>query len=223
MENFGSRLKTLRVSSGFKTAREVAALLGVSENAYARYESGRVAPRLGLIADICRVLRVTPNDLFLLPSGDPRDWLNFTTMSGKGFGESATPLGLERQAALRKAPAAMPASVLPGDQRAHHLDMLRWQLANEFALGKLWRRSSKASRAPAIGVTQRAAAEIYGQLVQAPIAPVTDFLIGAEFKLLPAKSRVRLNTLIEDYFAHLGAINKPKIQLSRKRKRAAPG
>src|SRR5205085_9548910 len=61
---FGLRLKKLRLSAGFRTARAFAEALELDENRYTRYERGEVEPNLSNICRICLVLGVQPNDLF---------------------------------------------------------------------------------------------------------------------------------------------------------------
>ena len=61
---FGVRLKSLRLSAGFRTARAFAEALELDENRYTRYERGEVEPNLATICRICSVLAVQPNDLF---------------------------------------------------------------------------------------------------------------------------------------------------------------
>jgi transcriptional regulator with XRE-family HTH domain len=61
---FGVRLKSLRLSAGFRTARAFAEALALDENRYTRYERGEVEPNLATICRICSVLAIQPNDLF---------------------------------------------------------------------------------------------------------------------------------------------------------------
>ena len=61
---FGVRLKSLRLSAGFRTARAFAEALELDENRYTRYERGEVEPNLTTICRICSVLAIQPNDLF---------------------------------------------------------------------------------------------------------------------------------------------------------------
>jgi transcriptional regulator with XRE-family HTH domain len=58
------RLKSLRLSAGFRTARAFAEALELDENRYTRYERGEVEPNLATICRICSVLAIQPNDLF---------------------------------------------------------------------------------------------------------------------------------------------------------------
>lgn len=85
---FAKRLRELRVPRGYRTARAFANALGIEENRYTRYERAEVEPDLALLARICTVLSLTPNDLLgfaRAPSGLPN-----------GFAEDgATPIEAE--------------------------------------------------------------------------------------------------------------------------------
>ncbi len=108
---FANRLKMLRVPRGFSTARSFAKALGIDENRYTRYERAEVEPDLSLIAKICGLLGVTPNDLldFAIQSGQPT-----------GFGEAGAP-----------APLPPVAEGTNGTGSPRHA--LAWQLAEELA------------------------------------------------------------------------------------------
>lgn len=103
---FARRLKQMRIPRGFPTARSFANALEIDENRYTRYERAEVEPDLSLIAKICRVLNVSPNDL-----------LDFTPhpQSTSGLAEAAVPAGDGMHGAL-------------SPWRA-----LAWQLADELA------------------------------------------------------------------------------------------
>ena len=79
--DFARRLKDLR-GQHFSTARSFAQALEIDENRYTRYERAEVEPDLTLIAKICALLSVTPDELF-----------GFHSTRGPatlGFAESAT-------------------------------------------------------------------------------------------------------------------------------------
>ena len=65
---FGLRLKGLRLTGGYRTARAFAQALELDENRYTRYERGEVEPSLTTICKICSVLAIQPNDLFRFSS-----------------------------------------------------------------------------------------------------------------------------------------------------------
>src|SRR5262245_29099032 len=60
---FATRLKEMRIQSGFVRARYFAKSLGIEENRYTRYERAEVEPSLTLIHKMCEILRVSPNAL----------------------------------------------------------------------------------------------------------------------------------------------------------------
>jgi len=60
---FAARLKEVRTSRGFRSARMFARALGVEENRYTRYERAEVEPSFTLLDKMCRLLATTPNDL----------------------------------------------------------------------------------------------------------------------------------------------------------------
>ena len=70
---FAKRLKTLRIEQGYPTARSFALALEIDENRYTRYERAEVEPDLALLAKICTLLTMTPNDLldFSTPANSP--------------------------------------------------------------------------------------------------------------------------------------------------------
>lgn len=64
---FAQRLRSLRVPRGYRTARSFAHALGIDENRYTRYERAEVEPDLALLARMCTLLGVTPNELLGFP------------------------------------------------------------------------------------------------------------------------------------------------------------
>lgn len=116
---FAKRLKALRIPRGFPTARSFATALDIDENRYTRYERAEVEPDLSLIARICDLLSVSPNDLLGFASPP--------VASPGGFAEPPAP----EVAGATDAPAIGGGS----PRRA-----LAWQLAEE--LGKLDGNSS---------------------------------------------------------------------------------
>jgi transcriptional regulator with XRE-family HTH domain len=59
-----SRLRVLRLSNGFDTARAFAQALGVEENRYTRWERAETEPDFTHIMRICQVLKITTDELF---------------------------------------------------------------------------------------------------------------------------------------------------------------
>ena len=64
--DFSKRLEQLRLSKN-KTQQEMADALGISRQAYARYESGAGLPSLDTAAAICRELKISADVLLDLP------------------------------------------------------------------------------------------------------------------------------------------------------------
>ena len=60
---FATRLKEERVRSGFLKPSDLAEALEMDEVRYTRWERGEVDPGLGNLVRICKVLKITPNDL----------------------------------------------------------------------------------------------------------------------------------------------------------------
>lgn len=67
MSHFGKRLRKAREAAGYGSAQQFAGVLGVEPHTYRHYERGEREPNLELLARICEILSVTPNDL--LPFG----------------------------------------------------------------------------------------------------------------------------------------------------------
>lgn len=59
---FINNLKEIRVSHNF-TQKEVADLLGVVESCYANWEQGRAEPNITNIKKLCRIFKVTTDEL----------------------------------------------------------------------------------------------------------------------------------------------------------------
>lgn len=66
-QEFGARLRKLRIKKGYAKARHFAAALQINENSYYRYERGQGSPSLELLKRICEVLEVPIAEL--LPFG----------------------------------------------------------------------------------------------------------------------------------------------------------
>lgn len=72
MRGFGDRLRAARVMSGYETAKDFSADLGMQETAYRKYERGLSVPpldRLEMIVEICE----TSLDFLLLGKGPARE------------------------------------------------------------------------------------------------------------------------------------------------------
>lgn len=62
MQIFSERLRELRKSAGI-TQRQIAARLNISQQSYARYESGTGEPNLETLAKIAKIFDVTADYL----------------------------------------------------------------------------------------------------------------------------------------------------------------
>ncbi|MGF1649416.1 MAG: helix-turn-helix domain-containing protein [Hyphomicrobiaceae bacterium] len=69
---FAERLRKLRRTAGFRSARAFAKELGIAENRYTRYERAEVEPNLQLLATICERLRISPD--LLLGFDEQQPW-----------------------------------------------------------------------------------------------------------------------------------------------------
>jgi transcriptional regulator with XRE-family HTH domain len=62
-KDFGDFIKRKRLERGLSQG-ETATLLGITQAAYSRYESGKHEPSLKAIKDIARVLKFKPGEFF---------------------------------------------------------------------------------------------------------------------------------------------------------------
>ena len=85
--DFGTRLRMARIAAGFATARQFSHALGLAENRYTRYERGETEPALDTVAQICRILSITPDDLLGFAPSDPA--LGDGNGLANGFGEQS--------------------------------------------------------------------------------------------------------------------------------------
>lgn len=61
VEDFGKFIKEKRLARGLSQG-ETATLLGISQAAYSRYESGKRDPGLKMVKEIARVLKFKPGE-----------------------------------------------------------------------------------------------------------------------------------------------------------------
>ena len=61
VEDFGKFIKSKRIARGLSQG-ETAKLLGISQAAYSRYESGKRDPGLKMMKEIARVLKFKPGE-----------------------------------------------------------------------------------------------------------------------------------------------------------------
>jgi transcriptional regulator with XRE-family HTH domain len=97
---FARRLRTLRVSRGFTTARSFAVALKIDENRYTRYERGEVEPDLSLLVQICTMIGVSPNDLLLETAPGAGGFAEGQPVPEQASASSHTSNGVGRRRAL---------------------------------------------------------------------------------------------------------------------------
>lgn len=73
MQAMGDKIYRIRKAAGL-SQEEAAWQAGISDRAFADIERGATTPRVDSLIKICRVLRVTPNDL--LTEDEPEDALS---------------------------------------------------------------------------------------------------------------------------------------------------
>lgn len=78
MKTFGQRLRAARVETGYRSAASLAAVLGIEEATYRKYERGASEPNFETLVRICGLLKISPNDLLPLAAqaakkGEPDD------------------------------------------------------------------------------------------------------------------------------------------------------
>lgn len=61
-----NRLKEIRMGKFFMTSRQFAEKLGIAEQQYQRYESGKVAPSLEVALRISQIVQTSVNDIWKL-------------------------------------------------------------------------------------------------------------------------------------------------------------
>ena len=65
---FGKRLKAARLAANYKSAQQFSYALGIEPATYRYYERGKSQPNFEVLARICELLHISPNDL--LPEAD---------------------------------------------------------------------------------------------------------------------------------------------------------
>lgn len=61
--DFGNRLRELRIQKGFHTCGDLAKAIGVNRATVGKWETGDRKPDIDMIVILCSFLGVTPNDL----------------------------------------------------------------------------------------------------------------------------------------------------------------
>lgn len=153
---FAHRLRELRVTRGYRTARSLALDLGIDENRYTRYERAEVEPDIDLITRICRTLSLTPNVLFGFDSERPQT----------GFAEVAQGI-ISGYGSAGAAPTAdiSTAESEGAEASANAFTRFAWALADEIATVR-----ARSAGAPSGGPLAQVATAmaIYKNLMDAP-------------------------------------------------------
>ena len=175
--DFGRRLRAARVAAGFATARQFAHALDLAENRYTRYERGETEPALGTIARMCRVLRVTPDQLL-------------------GFVDSED-IAASMRAGFADAPPEVSAS--HGDDArliAGRRRWLCWQLALECAANEAIGRAMGHDRLDSIPRLRRTC-DLFRQIERDPCAFIVKIVEGAAVDDLPPERQQSLAIAID--------------------------
>ena len=69
MKTFAQRLRKARLEAGYKSAAQLAGVLGLEEATYRKYERGASEPSYDTLVRVCEVLDITPNYLFPTAKG----------------------------------------------------------------------------------------------------------------------------------------------------------
>lgn len=192
---FGVCLRNARRAAGFLTARSLAARLGIHENRYTRFERGAAEPNFELIVHICKLLTVTPNDLFGIATRSdrrPRDRRDATALA---FAEAEQP-------ALVRGDAADPLLAAAATQFvASRAASAAWKLAREVQRARQ-RHDLATSREVDTELTVlREAAAIFEDLAAAPYAAVGRIASDPALAAMNRKSRLALRKQIEVFIA----------------------
>ena len=182
---FARRLRELRVPKGFKTARSLAAALGIDENRYTRYERAEVEPDLGLLIRICKTLGVTPNDLMIDTGSQP---------AAKVTGWNGSPYGFAEEGSEAVSPAREAApDALTLKRRA-----LTWQIARVLVRTE---EGTTNDVAPGTGRELGAVARssrIFRQLERDPFGYVASIGTSPRLASLPPDQQRRLSAMIDE-------------------------
>ena len=65
MNLFAKKLKAARIDGGYDSAAKFADALGIEPPTYRTYERGEASPPLPILARVCDLLDIFPNDLLL--------------------------------------------------------------------------------------------------------------------------------------------------------------
>ena len=117
---FAKRLRELRIARGYTSARKLAEALDINQNTYTRYERGVSEPSLETIYRLCKLLNVSPNELFQFQPIDA----SARSTTPPGFAESGT-------TASQPARPANPSSSPNVSTAPLAFELLAWRLAKD--------------------------------------------------------------------------------------------
>jgi transcriptional regulator with XRE-family HTH domain len=185
---FAERLRLLRITRGFKTARSLAQQLDIDENRYTRYERAEVEPDLTLFCRICGALGVTANDLLCFNEGPASGWApagnQESSVSVSGFHEpdvAATEVAPRRSGRLRQ-------------------DSIAWRLAAAIAAV----HQSTDDYNDGFALIQRTSA-IFSRLQAAPFDVIASLTTDRQIASAPPDAKEALKSLIDQLIADIGA------------------
>jgi len=177
---FAAGLRLARVRAGYKTARSLAIRLGIQENRYTRFERGAAEPDFSLIAQICDVLEVTPNELFGIGA------------AAAGFAERGQP-SLAPQVEPRDVPRAVRE---PGASPSAHA---AWRLASDIERAR--RKLAGGGAADEGLAAVRETTTLYEELMAAPYAAIGRIAADPVLAAASRKSSIALRKQIDQFVA----------------------
>jgi len=188
--SLGDRLKKLRVAKGYPTARDFAAVLGINENRYCRYERGDNKPKLALLEAICQKLGTTPNELYGWEPGTSVD-----ALPASGFADSGRDFSSPPSEAAGE--SVSPAS----DAAALALDLAGWRLASVLARALTTTKCGEVRELDSM----RSAAEIFTQLKADPFGTLARSLQTPDLRTAPPELERLIAAEIQSFLAALEA------------------
>jgi transcriptional regulator with XRE-family HTH domain len=166
---FAKRLKALRIPRGYPTARSFAVALEIDENRYTRYERAEVEPDLSLLAKICTLLGVSPNDLL--------DVATAPSTAAHGFAENAHAPPLSANS--------------DGANGLSRRRALAWQLAEEITKFDLTPAAHSLDKVLRIS-------KLFGEILADPFSFVARFTAEGRFDTVDNQTAGRLGQIMED-------------------------
>lgn len=195
---FAHRLRELRVTRGYRTARSLAMDLGIDENRYTRYERAEVEPDIDLLTRICRTLNLTPNTLLGFENAQPE----------AGFAESSQG-AISGYASVGDAPKSEISQIesdgSSADVGANGFPRFAWLLADEIATVRA--RGAGVSNAGPLAQVATAMA-IYRNLTESPFETLEVLLREPALVHVKVETQERIAELVRQ-FARSASAAKP--------------